>query len=234
MKIFDKKTIKELESILGIKIKTKEFFERAFFHRSYLTCSNEAIDIDTNERLEFLGDAILGMVVGEYLFFNFPDKLEGDLTKTRAKIVSTKSLIFCAKKLNLEKFILLSTSAKKSLDSGKESILADLMEAVIAAIYLDYDYEKTKKFIINNIVNVISDTNLMDDKNYKSKLMESVQAEGIKFPEYKVLNESGPDHSKEFTIGVYINEKLVAKGIGHTKKDAEQMAAMNALKKINL
>lgn len=227
-----KEGISSLEKELDFKIKNPAFFEQALIHRSYLGVAGEE-NLFSNERLEFLGDAVIGMVVAEYLFFSEKDNQEGELTKTRAKIVSRKSLAYCAKNLNLENFLFMSFSAKRSLETGSKSILADAMEAVIAAVYLDSDFNRVKEFIEKKIIFVLKESSMMKDRNFKSMLLEHVQAKGKEFPVYKVLDSKGPDHKKVFTIGVYIDEKLFETGTGNSKKEAEQKAASNALSKLN-
>lgn len=222
----------ELENILGVSIKRKELYEQALMHRSYL----QVLDNDefmSNERLEFLGDAVLGMIVAEYLFSLHSHVDEGDLTKMRSWLVNSNSLALCAKKLGLDKFIMLSYSAEKSLENGSDSIIADALESIIAAIYLDSGFEAAQKFIINSLMPIEMDLSLMKDTNYKSNLLEYVQSKGIDAPRYTVLDEEGPAHNKIFTIGVYINDELIATGKGKNKKQAEQSAAKKALQNKN-
>ena len=226
----DKK--QELEENLGTQINHPEFFEQALTHRSYL----QVLDDDSfysNERLEFLGDAVLGMIVGEYLFSLHSNVLEGELTKMRSWLVSKNSLALCAKKLNLDEFIMLSHSAEKCLQNGSDSILADALEAVIAAIYLDSGIESVKKFIINQLMPIMMSSKIMVDHNFKSLLLEKVQGAGKNSPYYELLDEKGPDHEKIFTVGVYVDGEVIAKGTGRSKKQAEQFAAEEALKLID-
>lgn len=234
LQLFDNEKIAKLEKIIRIKIKTPGIYEQAMIHRSYLQMIDESSDEISNERLEFLGDSILGMAVAEYLFFSNLNELEGALTKARAQIVNKKSLAFCSKRLNLEEFVLLSFSAKRSLESGSESILADAMEALIAAVYLDNDFRTVKYFIYDNIISVVVDSDIYDDNNFKSILLEEVQARGYSYPRYSVIDESGPDHDKTFVVSVFVDDKQVAVGAGKNKKEAEQQAAKNALNKTDL
>jgi ribonuclease-3 len=209
-----------------------EYFEQALIHRSYLqVLGNE--NILSNERLEFLGDSILGMVTAEYLFSLHTDVLEGELTKMRSWLVNKNTLAFCARKIQLDGFLMMSHSASKSLEQGSESILADALEAIIAAIYLDSGFEASSKFIIRSLLPIILNTSVMTDTNYKSILLENVQSNGKEAPRYEVLNEEGPDHEKEFTIAVYVGEDLLGTGKGKTKKQAEQNAALEALQLMN-
>ena len=222
----------ELEYLLNIKIHKKEYFEQALTHRSYLQVIDNP-DCLSNERLEFLGDAILGMLVAEYLFSLHSKVPEGELTKMRSWLVNRNSLAIAAEKLKLDDFIVMSFSAETSLKKGSSSILADAMEAIIAAIYLDSGISAAKEFILNSLIPILMDKKVMTDKNYKSILLEKVQAEGKNAPVYNVLDESGPDHEKHFKVGVFIDNKKVGVGEGKSKKKAEQTAAENALKKLN-
>lgn len=218
----------ELENSLNIKINNIEFFEQALIHRSYLQILSNTQFL-SNERLEFLGDAILGSVVAEYLFHNYPNCTEGELTKILSILVNKNSLIHYSKILQLDKYIMLSFSAAKSLHSGSESILADAFEAIVAAIYLDSGLDAAKKFIYRNIIPMLNDETLMSDKNYKSHLLEILQANGFESPRYTVLDEKGPQHEKEFIVGVYLNNTIIGVGNGKSKKQAEQLAAKKAL-----
>jgi len=222
----DKKS--ELEDILNIQIKSTEIFEQALIHRSYLQVLNND-NVLSNERLEFLGDAVLGMVVADYLFSLHSHVPEGELTKMRSWLVNATSLTLCAKKMGLEKFIMMSYSAEKSVEQGCNSILADTVESLIGAIYLDSGMDEAKNFIINSLLPIQMNNSVMQDTNYKSILLEKVQAESKESPRYLVLDESGPDHDKTFTIGVYIDNQLIASGLGKNKKQAEQSAAQKAI-----
>jgi len=240
--------LRELEKTLGVQIYKREFFEQALTHRSYLQVldapnsnsdsndeekeQNKGIKYPSNERLEFLGDSILGMVIADYLFSLHTDFPEGELTKMRSWLVNKNSLSIVARKIELDEFLMLSHSAAKSLEQGSDSILADALEAVIAAIYLDSGIEASKKFILNSLLPVMLNKNIMVDTNFKSILLEKAQSEGKEIPRYEVINEEGPDHEKEFTISVYIGEELLGTGKGKTKKQAEQNAASEALKSI--
>ena len=228
---FNENQKKNLENFLQIKIRNFAFFEQALTHRSYLQTTDKKIY--SNERLEFLGDAILGMVTAEYLFYEY-DLLEGELTKMRASYVNKKSLAYCAKKMSLQDFILMTFSAEKSIKSGSESILSDCMEAIIAAIYLDSGISKAGKFIIKTMIPIIENKEFDKDENYKSILLESLQAQGKVAPTYKVIGEKGPDHDKQFISGVYCNEELLEVGEGKSKKLAEQDAAKKALFKLKI
>lgn len=192
---------------------------------------NNGLKYSSNERLEFLGDSILGMIVADYLFSLHTDIPEGELTKMRSWIVNKNTLSLCSRKIHLDDFLMLSHSAAKSLEQGSDSILADALEAIIAAIYLDSGIDSARKFILNTLIPLIMNKSIMVDTNYKSILLEKAQADGKDIPRYEVISEVGPDHDKEFTIAVYIGDELLGTGKGKNKKQAEQMAAFEALQK---
>lgn len=217
-----------LEKALNINIHNVEYFEQALIHRSYLQINNSK-DIVSNERLEFLGDAVLSLVVADYLFSLHSDVPEGELTKMRSRLVNQTALSNFTKKYQLESFILMSFSARKSVENGSESIGADALEALIGAIYLDTGYRSVKNFIINTLLPGILEDNALEDKNYKSQLLEIIQSLGMSSPTYSVIEESGPDHDKQFLVGVYVNTELFGVGKGKSKKQAEQSAAYEAL-----
>jgi ribonuclease-3 len=224
--------VAELEKILNVTIHSVPCFEQAFIHRSYLQILHNP-KVYSNERLEFFGDAILSAVIAEYLFYLRSDILEGELTKMRSWLVNKKSLAYCARKLRLHEFLMVSLSAKQSLQKGNDSILADALEAVIAAIYLDSGAEAAKKFILNAVLfHVMNEGSLMRDTNFKSILLEYSQAQATGVPSYSVVTESGPDHHKLYTIEVRIGNEVVGTGKGHNKKDAEQNAAQAALERL--
>lgn len=218
----------ELEHVLGISINNVEYFEQALTHRSYLpVLANKGFQ--SNERLEFLGDAVLGMITAEYLFSLHSNVYEGELTKMRSWLVNKNSLVAVSQKLGLDQFLMLSHSAAKSLENGSDSILADALEAIIAAIYLDSGFEEVTRFITDSLFPIMFNQTEMVDKNYKSILLETAQSLGYSFPVYKVFNEEGPDHDKIFTVGVYVHNELLGSGTGKSKKQAEQLAAQKAI-----
>lgn len=221
-----------LEKNLDISIRRIQYFEQALVHRSYLqVCSEE--NVISNERLEFLGDSVLSLAVTDYLFCNYPELSEGELTVLRVKFVSKKALLEAANVLNLKDFILLSNSAEKALNHGSDSLLADAVEAIIAAIYLDSGLDVARNFIINKLVPAITKSFNSNNANFKSILLEKAQSIYHVFPTYNVIEENGPAHEKEFVIGVFINDELYGTGKGHNKKEAEQIAAQHALEKLN-
>jgi ribonuclease-3 len=223
--------IKSLEKNIGIIFKNKDLLQQALVHRSYIN-EHPDFNIGHNERLEFLGDAVLEIIVTEYLYLNFPDKPEGDLTNWRASLVNSKMLYKIADKLNFEDFLLLSKGESKDKNSkARQYILADSVEAVIGAIYLDQGFEIAKDFILKNVVVDLKD--ILKNKTYvdpKSRFQEmSQEIVGIT-PSYKVLKEEGPDHAKKFTVGLYLNDELVAVSEGSSKQEAQTQAAEEGLK----
>ncbi len=217
-----------LETALGIKINKVEYFEQALIHRSYVQVLGKK-EAYSNERLEFLGDAILGMLVAEYLFSLHIKIPEGELTKMRARLVNKKSLTVCAIDLKLDDFLMMSYSCQNSLMLGNDAVLGDAMEAIIAAVYLDSGIEAANDFILNRLIPTLLSKSVLEDTNYKSKLLETVQANGKEAPSYSVIEATGPDHDKSFKVGVYVEGNLLAIGTGKSKRSAEQDAALKAL-----
>lgn len=222
----------QLEKALSVRIIRVELFEQALIHRSYLTVLSGSTVL-SNERLEFLGDAILGMVIADYLFFKHSNALEGELTKMRSWLVNKNTLALCAKSLKLDEFLKMSYSAERSLKTGSDSIMADSLEAVIAAIYLDSGIEKARDFILNLLLPIMMKHSVMVDKNYKSILLEEIQGQGKPSPNYSVIEEDGPDHDKMFVVEVIVEDQTLGQGKGKSKKIAEQNAAKDALEKSN-
>ncbi|MEK7579651.1 MAG: ribonuclease III [Patescibacteria group bacterium] len=220
----------EFEKKLGINFKNRDLLLEALTHRSYL---NERPDwhIDNNERLEFLGDAVLELIVTENLFKNHKEP-EGILTSWRAALVNSDILAEISKKLDLNEYVLLSQGERKDNGRARQYILANALEAVIGAVYLDQGYEETRKLVEKNILSEFS--RILDQKLYKdSKSLFQEKAQEIEntTPSYKVLDEWGPDHSKTFKVGVYLNEELTGVGLGPSKQEAQQKAAEEALHK---
>jgi ribonuclease III len=210
-----------------------KLFLQALLHRSYLQFLEGPWN--SNERLEFLGDAILNFIVAEHLFITYPDMEEGELTKLRSRLVNRKILAQRAKDLHLSEYLLLSSSAVQSIDSGSESIIADAVESVIGALYLDGGIEAARKFIyITLLKNAEVFNSAMADDNYKSTLLEYTQAHSLGIPRYSVIHEEGPEHDRRFTIEVSIEAQTYGSGFGRSKKEAEQSAAARALDHIQL
>ncbi len=221
---------RELEKQLKITFKNKAALQEALTHRSYLN-ENPRWETSHNERLEYLGDAVLELVVTTYLFKTFPQKQEGDMTSIRAALVNHIMLSKVAGELGLEPFILLSRGEARENGRAKEAILANAVEALIGALYLDQGYEKAEKFINAHILchlNEVLEKELFIDA--KSELQEIIQEKMKTTPTYRVLEEKGPDHEKEFIAGVFFGSEKIAEGEGFSKQDAERAAAANALK----
>lgn len=220
-----------LTKLLGIKFKDLKILEQAFYHRSYL---NEFKgNLISNERLEFLGDSILSLIVSTNLFKLRPNDAEGDLTNLRAYIVKTKSLAEASKKLNLGKYLKLSKG--EEMGGGRENpqLLANTYEALLGAIYLDQGLEAVKAVIEKTLLSLFEkELKSGPPKDAKSNLQELVQEKFKQSPHYKILQTRGPDHAKEFVVAVYINNKEMGKGVGSSKQDAEEQAAKQALEKL--
>ena len=223
-------TVYEFEKIIGYKFNNIKILEESLTHSSY---SNEdkAYNKVNNERLEFLGDAVLSISVSRYIFDEFPDYPEGDLTKLRAQVVCEDTLSLVAANLNLGKYLLLGKGEESSVGRERKSILADAVEAVIAAIYLDGGYKQAEKFVLNNLTEYIKlavkGKIITDFKSYLQEYYQS-KSQSCKI-RYVVTKEEGPDHDKVFHVNVMVNKNVAGKGVGKNKKIAEQNAAKDAL-----
>lgn len=227
------KDFKELQKKLRIKFKDESLLKQSFVHRSYLN-ENPAFGLNHNERLEFLGDAVLELITTEYLFKNYPDLAEGEMTNLRAALVNAQMLSKISERLNFNEFLYLSKGESKETGRGRQYILANTFEAFIGALYLDGGYKPARDFISEILIpelNGIIKNKLWRDP--KSLFQEAAQERVGITPIYKVLGESGPDHAKTFKVGVYLNNDLVSSGAGSSKNEAEQQAALNALKEKN-
>ena len=213
------------ENNIGYSFKNKNLLKEALTHTSY-AYENK---VKSNERLEYLGDSILEFVISEYLFLKYNNLSEGEMTKVRANVVCEDSLYEIAKRHNFSDFLLLGKSEKHSQNS-KKAIMADSVEAVIAAIFLDSDVEHAKKFIIDNLKDFVEIASKnVGMKDYKTVLQEKLQVHGEVKIKYVVLKEEGPDHDKTFIVEVSCDDKVLATGKGKNKKHAEMEAAKNAL-----
>lgn len=226
--------VERLQRVLGYTITNTQIFTEALSHRSYLQVSGDPSTV-SNERLEFLGDAVLNLVVAEYVYRHYAESPEGDLTKIRSRLVNRKALGIYAEELRLADFMLMSPSASQTIRRGLETILADAFEAVIGAVYLDGGYPQAKKFVERTVDDALR-TGLIrhDDENFKSLLLEHVQATGDGVPRYHTVREAGPDHDRTFTIEVYVGNVPRGVGRGKNKKDAEQAAAEQALRSMGI
>lgn len=220
-----------LSKALGCPIEDHKLYRQALCHRSLLRGRPNA-HLYSNERLEYLGDAIVGSLVAEHLYSNYPERDEGFLTRLRAKLVNGRALAARAREINLAEFLLVSDSLSKE-QRNSNSILADAFEAVIGALYLDQGMDTTRAFVERTVLSHMDLDQLARVKdNFKSILLETVQAESQQQPEYTVMSESGPSHDKRFVVAVLINGTEYGRGEDRSKKGAEQRAAREALKKL--
>ena len=219
-----------LEKNLNYKFNRIGLLKQAMTHSSYANEHKMRI-VENNERLEFLGDAILNLVVSQYLYKKYPNHPEGELTKIRAKVVCESSLAYAATKIEVGKYLLLGKGEEATGGRNRESILADAAEAIVGAIYMDSDFETTNSILLSNfeldIVHAVAKGDLFID--YKTELQEIVQKNVKSSLEYVVIKEEGPDHDKRFYMDVVVNDETIGTGRGRNKKEAEQMAAKEAL-----
>lgn len=221
----------KFEKKISVEFKDKGLLKQAFTHRSHIN-ENKGTGLTHNERLEFLGDAVLELVITEFLFMEFPDKQEGELTSLRAALVNTVTISKIASDVGMNDFLLLSKGESKDTGRARQVILANTFEAFIGAIYLDQGYGQAKKFISDNLfseLKIIVEKSLWKDS--KSMLQEKAQEIVGITPVYKTLNETGPDHNKIFTVGLFLGEEQLSEGKGHSKQEAQEDAAKVALKK---
>lgn len=224
------KSFKEFEKTIGVRFKNENLLRQALTHRSYLN-ENPSRGARHNERLEFLGDAVLELIITEYLYKEYPEGTEGEMTSLRAALVNANMLSGVAKEISIENFLLLSRGEAKDNGRARQYILANAFEALIGAIYLDQGYEATVLFLKKNLFpklkEVIEKKLWIDAKSlFQEKAQEIL---GIT-PTYRVLSESGPDHAKRFVVGVYLDEKIIAEAEGDSKQEAEENSARKGLK----
>lgn len=221
--------LNEFQSKIGYTFKNRHLLEQALTHSSYANEKHMKKHSD-NERLEFLGDAVLEIVSSEFLFINYPQKPEGELTKLRASIVCEPTLALCTKPLDLGKYLRLGRGEDHTGGRKRKSILSDALEAVIGAIYLDGGFTNAKEFIEQFVLNGIEEKQLFfDSKTIFQEMMQSITAEPI---HYELVREDGPDHCKSFTVELFVGGRSAGTGTGRSKKAAEQAAAYDAIKKL--
>ncbi|OLS01732.1 ribonuclease III [Tissierella creatinophila] len=224
------KKLKTLEEKLNYSFKDKKNLTIALTHTSYAN-ENKLGIISSNERLEFLGDAILNLIVSQYLYKKYPNYSEGELTKIRAKVVCESSLAYVAREICVGDYLLLGKGEESTGGRERESILADTTEAIIGAVYMDSDFKTTNECLLDkfekDIVKAVANGDLFSD--YKTELQEKYQKQANSKIKYSILKEEGPEHDKIFFMNVFFNEKLLGSGKGRNKKEAEQMAAKQAL-----
>jgi len=228
------KKLKLLTPRLGVRIKDLRLLNQALMHRSYVYDA----DLDrnaSNERMEFLGDAVLGLVVNEYLYSRFGERQEGKLTKIKSLVVSESVLSKRAEEMNLGEFILLSDNERTSGGGTRASIISDAFEAVVCAIYLDSGLNAARRFINDHLLRDIDELLEDDDfRNYKSLVQEHAQKEFGSRPRYRVVSAKGPEHARTFFVELKLKGRAMGRGEGKSKKEAEQLAARNALKRMGL
>jgi len=222
-----------LEKTIGVTFKNKEILENVFIHRSFLN-EHKHFRLSSNEKMEFLGDSVLSLVTAIYLYKHFPQLNEGNYTDIKAAVVRTESLAGAARKLNLGEYIYLSKGEELHSGRDNKNILADTFEALVAGIFIDHDFEAAyrfiEKFLFANELDHIVEKGLY--LSPKSRLQELMQAKYRKLPDYRIMEEKGPEHLKYFTVAVYINKTKLGAGSGASKKEAEESAAKNALENI--
>ena len=222
------KCLNDFEGIIEYSFKNINILNNALTHSSFVASKTDFLE--HNERLEFIGDSILNMVISLHLYSNCKNSPEGSLTRYRAGIVCEQSLYNASDRLKIGQYLLLSKGEVNTGGRNRVSILADAFEAVIAAVYLDGGIKKAKTFIINNLKEIINDAvenRIFSD--YKSFLQEHIQKNNSGKLSYKMLKEEGPDHDKTFEIALYLNNTMIGRGTGHSKKDAQQAAAKDAI-----
>ncbi len=219
----------EFETSIGISFIDKDLIKKAFTHRSYLN-ENRGLKLEHNERLEFLGDAVLELVVTDFLYKKFPQKNEGELTALRSALVKAETLATAAEVVGMNSYLLLSKGESKDIGRARQYILANTFESVVGAIYLDQGYDVAGKFIADQLFSQIDE--IIENKKFidaKSRFQEMAQEKTGFTPSYKLVKEVGPDHNKIFTVSVTVGEEEITEGEGKSKQEAEQMAAEKAL-----
>jgi ribonuclease III len=220
-----------LEEKLGYNFKNRDLLVQAFVHRSFLNEQKDFVK-EHNERLEFLGDSVLGLIIAEYLFLKLPGHPEGELSRLRSQLVEAGMCSFFASKLDLYPFVLLGKGERMSEGRGRNTIMADAMEALIAAIYLDSNFDTSKEIFLRLFEQDIEAQIHEPGKNWKAKLQDWAQKHRQTTPIYKVVSELGPDHSKRFVVVATIGDEVLESGEGMSKKLAEQAAAEATLRKL--
>lgn len=225
-----KSNLESIEEKLGYVFENKDFLVQSFIHRSFIN-EYRTGPLQHNERLEFLGDSVLGLVVADYLFHRLPDHPEGQLSQLRSRLVDASSCAQYLQKLHLNEHILLGKGETMTEGRTKPSILADAFEALLGALYLDGGLGVMKSFLLFHFETEFEAAIGSPPRNYKAELQDISQKQFQKTPVYKVVDETGPDHSKVFHVMVFVNEKELGIGMGASKKEAEQRAAFDALSK---
>lgn len=222
----------DLERKLNISFRDRSLFRQAFTHSSYVN-EHRPRHFQDNERLEFLGDAVLELTISDFLYRHFPLVSEGELTKLRANIVCEASLVRFAESLQFGEFVLLGKGEEQSGGRGRPALLADVFEAFVGALYLDQGFAAVQQFFQVYIYPRIDQGEFSDVTDYKSQLQEKVQHDELGELKYTIVTEKGPAHDREFVAEVYLAHELLGRGIGHSKKEAEQRAASEALSELS-
>lgn len=227
----DDLALEDVQELIGYRFRDPELLVLGLTHRSFVRASGQSLP--SNERLEFLGDSVLGLAVAYQLYLDFPRLREGDLTKTKAMLVNEITLAQIGKQIGLNKYIRLSAEEERTGGRDRPSIISDAFESVIGAVYLDAGFDTAHDLIMRLIYlhkdDILSDTN---QRNFKGDLLELTQSRGKGMPKYEVLSETGPDHAKVFHIVVSVNGEVAGEGKGLSKKEAEQHAASQALNRL--
>ncbi len=224
-----KAELKTIEERIDYSFENKDLLIQAFTHRSFVN-ENRKILHGHNERLEHLGDAVLGLIVSEFLYFQFPEKAEGELSELKARVIEASACFEYIDKLDVDTFLLMGVGEQKNIGRGRVTLLADLFEALIGAIYTEAGYEKTRDYFLGHFKAEAMRFIKKKHYNHKAELQDYSQKKYKKPPEYKLLREEGPDHMKVFYIEVYVNGERIAPGKGNSKREAEQNAAQAAMK----
>ncbi|KXB58679.1 ribonuclease III [Gemelliphila asaccharolytica] len=232
--IYISELLEKLNNEYKLNINNKENYKKAFTHSSYVNENKKYSKSDDYERLEFLGDAVLEVSTSEFLYKKFPDLTEGELTKIRSSLVCELSLVRETKKLNFSKYILLGKGEEKNGGRCRASLLADIFEAFLGALYLDKGLDSVKKFLDNTLFKEVKTSNYHVFIDYKTLLQEYYSHNNRGVIRYDLISSSGPSHEKIFEIALYVNEKNLGKGKSRTKKEAEQLAAKEVLTKLKL
>lgn len=224
--------LKKVEKVVKLTFKREELLKNVFVHRSFLN-ENKDYSLPSNEKLEFLGDSVLSLITSIYLFKHYTELEEGDYTDIKASIVRTESLAEASANLDLGQFLMLSHGEEKGNGRKNSNILADTFEAMVACIFIEHGFDTAYDFVLKNLFKDKLDY-IVKNKLYmspKSRLQEIIQAKYKILPTYRVIEETGPEHNKEFKVSVYLNDKLIGTGNGTSKKQAEERSAQKALEK---
>jgi ribonuclease-3 len=222
-----------LERTIDYRFRDRSLLVASLMHRSYYAGTEVNAALQSNERMEFLGDSVLSLVVNDYLYHRYPDKTEGELTKMKSVVVSKQVLAHLAKKINLGPFVLVSDNAQRAGVSTMDSVLSDTLEAVFGAVFIDGGFESARRVILEVLPDNIGDVVYKEESiNYKSLLQEYIQALHKVPPRYRVHSTTGPDHDKEFAVEVVVKGNILGTGSGKTKKHAEQEAAREAYRRL--